>query len=317
MDITSLDKLQIVLDPAGQVGLAIALVLMMFSIALGLSVGDFRILRERPALFVVGVLTQVVGLPLLTFMLVLALEPPASIALGMIVVACCPGGASSNMLTYLGRGNTAYSVSLTTTSSLLAAILTPASILFWTHAYEPTADLLKSVDVSPGVFLTQTMLLLAIPLVIGMIVAVRAPAIAYVVRRWTAPAGALALAAVIFYGIWYFYDTLWPALPLIGGIAVVHNASAFLLGFGVALAMRAERSTRRALTFEVGIQNSGLALVILLGQLKGQGGAAAMAAIWGVWHLIAGMSLAIMFRYIDRSGPTEPVPVRTGATRDQ
>ena len=153
---------------------------------------------------------------------------------------------------------------------------------------------------------------------IGMIVAVRAPAIAYVVRRWTAPAGALALAAVIVYGIWYFYDTLWPALPLIGGIAVVHNASAFLLGFGVALAMRAERSARRALTFEVGIQNSGLALVILLGQLKGQGGAAAMAAIWGVWHLIAGMSLAIICRYIDRSGgPTEPVPVRTGATRDQ
>ena len=317
MDITGLDRLQIELDPVGQAGLAIALILMMFSIALGLSSSDFRLLRRRPGLFVAGVLTQVVGLPLMTFLLILALQPPASIALGMIVVACCPGGASSNMLTYLGGGNVAYSVSLTTTSSLLSAILTPASILFWTQAYAPTADLLESVDVSPAVFLTQTMVLLAIPLAVGMIVAVRVPALAYAVRRWTAPAGVLALAGVIAYGVWYFYDTLWPALPLIGGIAVVHNAAAFLLGFGVALLLRAERSSRRALTFEVGIQNSGLAIVILLGQLKGQGGAAALAAIWGVWHLVAGMALATLCRYIDRGGPTEPVAVRTDAMSDQ
>ena len=317
MDIASLDQLQIVLDPAGQAGLAIALILMMFSIALGLSVGDFRLLRARPLLFFTGVVTQVVGLPLLTFLLVLALEPPASIALGMIVVACCPGGASSNMLTYLGRGNVAYSVSLTTTSSLLAALLTPASILFWTHAYAPTAELLRTVDVSPAVFLTQTMVLLAIPLAVGMFVGARAPAIAYVVRRWTAPAGALVLGGVIVYGIWYFYDELWPALPLIGGITVVHNAAAFVLGFGVALALRAQRSERRALTFEVGIQNSGLALVILLGQLKGQGGAAAIAAIWGVWHLIAGMLIAMICRYIDRRGARGPLAVGTDAMRDR
>lgn len=318
MDIARLDQLQISLDPMGQAGLAVALILMMFSIALGLSVQDFRLLREKPSLFFGGVVAQVIGLPLLTFLLVKALQPPASIALGMIVVACCPGGASSNLLTYLARGNVAYSVSLTTTSSLLAAVMTPASILFWSNAYAPTAKLLQSVDVSPAMFLTQTMVLLAIPLAVGMLVAVRAPGFAAWIRRKTTPAGVLVLGGVIVYGIFHFRDVLLPALPLLGGIAVVHNAAAFLLGFGTALALRAGKSARRALTFEVGIQNSGLAIVILLGQLKGQGGAAALAVIWGVWHLVAGALLAIVCRYVDRvSVNSSTAAARTDAMSDQ
>lgn len=300
MDIATLDQLRIALDPIGQVGLAAALMLMMFSIALGLSSKDFRLLREKPSLFAGGVVAQVFGLPLLTFLLIHALEPPASIALGMLVVACCPGGASSNLLTYLSRGNVAYSVSLTATSSTLAAVLTPASILFWTQAYEPTANLLRSVEVGPGEFLIRTIVLLAIPLVLGMIVAARAPEVAVWIKRKTTLAGVLVLGGVIFYGVIYFWDLLMPALPLIGGIAVIHNATAFLLGLAVATSLSAEKSVGRALTFEVGIQNSGLAIVILLGQLKGQGGAAALAAVWGIWHLIAGASIAMLYRYSDR-----------------
>ena len=110
MDITALDSLRIVLDPVGQAGVALALMLVMFSVALGLRVDDFAFLRAKPLLFVGGVLAQVVVLPLATFLLILALRPAASIALGMIVVACCPGGAVSNLLTYLSRGNVAASV---------------------------------------------------------------------------------------------------------------------------------------------------------------------------------------------------------------
>jgi BASS family bile acid:Na+ symporter len=300
MDIATLDQLRIILDPVGQAGLAAALMLMMFSIALGLRTSDFRLLREKPALFIGGVLTQVVGLPFLTFLLIHLLQPPASVALGMLVVACCPGGASSNLLTYLSGGHVAYSVTLTATSSTLAAVLTPASILFWTQAYQPTADLLRSVEVGPGAFLAQTMMLLAVPLILGMLVATKAPEVAAWVRRKTTTAGVLVLGGVIVYGIAYFYEDLVPALPLIGGIVVMHNAAAFLLGQTVAASLSAERTVRRALTFEVGIQNSGLAIVILLGQLKGQGGAAAVAAIWGIWHLMAGASLAALYRYSDR-----------------
>ena len=299
MDIGALDSLRIVLDPLGQAGVALALVLVMFSVALGLRVDDFAFLRDKPLLFAGGVISQVVILPLVTFLLILVLRPPASIALGMIVVACCPGGAVSNLLTYLSRGNVAASVALTATSSMLAAILTPTSILFWSEAYEPTATLLQTLDVNPLIFIGQTTLLLAVPLVLGMVLAARAPDVAARIRQRTTVLGVSVLVGVIIYGIVYFFPVLFPALPLLGGIVVLHNAVAFATGALAGRALSRLSATRRALTFEIGIQNSGLALVILLSQLKGLGGAAAIAAVWGVWHLIAGGLLAVFFRQLD------------------
>ncbi len=299
MDIAGIDALRIVLDPVGQAGIALALMLVMFSVALGLSARDFALLVRRPALFAAGVLTQIIGLPLLTFGLVHAVSVPASIALGMFVVACCPGGASSNLLTYLARGHVAYSVSLTAVSSVLAAVVTPVSILFWSQAYAPTRDLLDTVDVSPLVFLGQTMALLAVPLAAGMLIAARAPDVAARIRRYTALAGASVLGGVIVYGTVYFWSTLVGYLPYLITVAVLHNAAAFVLGNAVAFGLRAERAVRRALTFEIGIQNSGLALVILVGQLKGLGGAAAIAAVWGVWHLVAGGLIVVALRGFD------------------
>ncbi|MGB5630106.1 MAG: hypothetical protein WBM57_12100 [Woeseiaceae bacterium] len=299
MDISALDSLRIVLDPVGQVGVALALMLVMFSVALGLRVDDFSFLRDKPLLFAGGVVAQVLALPLATFLLILAIRPAASIALGMIVVACCPGGAVSNLLTYLSRGSVAVSVALTTTSSLLAAVLTPASILLWTQAYEPTASLLRSLDVSPIMFLAQTTFLLAVPLVLGMAVAAKAPDVARRIRKRTTILGVSVLVGVIIYGIAYFFPVLFPALPLLGGVVVLHNALAFTIGASTGRVLSRSMATRRALTFEVGIQNSGLALVILLSQLKGLGGAAAIAAVWGVWHLVAGGLLALFFRVFD------------------
>jgi BASS family bile acid:Na+ symporter len=305
VDIAALDSLQIVLDRVGQAGVALALMLVMFSVALGLRVDDFSFLRNRPLLFLGGVFAQVVILPLVTFLLILVMQPPASVALGMIVVACCPGGAVSNLLTYLSRGNVAASVALTATSSLLAAILTPTSILVWSHAYEPTATLLRTLDVSPLLFLGQTTFLLAVPLVLGMVVAAKAPDVAARIRRHTTILGVSVLVGVIIYGIAYFFPILLPALSLLGMIVVVHNAVAFMTGALAGAILSRRSSTRRALTFELGIQNSGLALVILLSQLKGLGGAAAVAAIWGVWHLLAGGAIATMFWFVDRSAKAD------------
>ena len=197
----------------------------------------------------------------------------------------------SNLLTYLSRGNVATSVALTATSSLLAAVLTPTSILVWSHAYEPTATLLRTLDVSPLLFLAQTTFLLA----------AKAPDVAARIRKHTTVLGVSVLVGVIIYGIVYFFPVLFPALPLLGGIVVVHNAVAFATGAVTGAVLARRSSTRRALTFEIGIQNSGLALVILLSQLKGLGGAAAVAAVWGVWHLVAGGAIATMFWFIDRS----------------
>ena len=294
------DSLRIVLDPIGQAGVAVALMLVMFGVALGLRVNDFRVLAAEPRLYIGGVAAQIIVLPAVTFVLIHLIAPPPSIALGMIVVACCPGGSVSNLLTYLSQGDVAVSVALTATSSMLAALLTPTLTLFWAQAYEPTASLLASLDVNPLLFIGQTTLLLAIPLVIGMTVAAKAPDIAERMRKKTTFVGAAVLSGTIIYGIVYFYPVLWPAVGLLAGITVVHNTAAFATGAAVGWVLTRRTAARRALTFEIGIQNSGLALIILLTQLKGVGGAAAIAAVWGVWHLIAGGLLTVTYNYLDR-----------------
>lgn len=298
---TELDNLRITLDPIGQVGVSLALMLVMFSVALGLRVDDFRFVLDKTLLLLGGVAAQVLLLPLVTFLLILAMAPPASIALGMIVVACCPGGSVSNLMTYLSRGNIAMSVALTASSSMLAALLTPASILFWSHAYKPTSSMLQTLDVSLWVFLAQTTALLAVPLVIGMSVAARAPDVARAIRKRATILGASVLIGFIIYGIIYFFPVLVPALPLLGGVVVIHNGAAFATGAAAGYVLSERTAIRRALVFELGIQNSGLALVILMGQLKGLGGAAAIAAVWGVWHLIAGSAIVIVCRSLDRA----------------
>lgn len=295
----ALDALRIVLDPVGQAGVAIALMLIMFGVALGLRIADFRDLMRTPAVFAAGVLAQVLLLPLITYLLVLAIQPPASIALGMIVVACCPGGSVSNLLTYYARGDLALSVSLTATSSFMAALLTPVSALFWSSVYGPTAELLLELQIDPLAFILQTTILLALPLVAGMWVAANWPDIAASIRARMTLAGTSVLVATIAYGVVLFFPLLWPAVAMLAGVTILHNAVAFATGAAVGLLASRKTTVRRALTFEVGIQNSGLALVILLGQLQGVGGATAIAAVWGVWHLVAGGILVTFMRFRD------------------
>lgn len=300
MEASELDALRIVLDPIGQTAVAVALMVIIFSVALSLRVSDFKFIRTDPHIFIAGVSAQIIGLPLLTLGLLHVMQPAPSVALGMIVVACCPGGAVSNLLTYLSRGAVAYSVALTATSSLLAAVVTPASILFWSNIYPPTAVLLETIDVSPMLFLVQTMALLGIPLIAGMIVAARAPDVAQRLRRLTAPAGGLVLFGAVIYGLYLFAPILYPAMFYLFSVAAIHNGLAFLMGAATGFAIRADKPTRRALVFEVGIQNSGLALVILIGQLAGLGGAAAIAGVWGIWHLVSGALVVGVYNFIDR-----------------
>jgi len=299
MDIATLDGLRIVLDPVGQIGVALALMLVMFGVALGLRVNDFKLLADTPRVFFGGVFSQILILPLVTFGLIFLIVPPPSIALGMIVVACCPGGSVSNLLTYLSKGEVAVSVALTATSSLLAAFLTPISIVFWAQSYAPTAELLESLSVNPLIFVGQTTLLLAAPLVAGMSVAAKAPELADRIRNKTTLVGAMILIGTIVYGFAYFYAILWPAVGLLASITIIHNSAAFLTGATAGWVLSKKSEVRRAMTFEVGIQNSGLALIILLSQLDGVGGAAAIAAVWGVWHIIAGGSLTLIYNYMD------------------
>jgi len=215
-------------------------------------------------------------------------------------VSCCPGGSVSNILALFGRANTALSVSLTATSSLFAAFLTPISILFWSSLYPPTNNLLTEINLDVVSFLSQTLIILALPLIIGMLIARFTPRIAEKLQKPLAILGAGLLLLVIIVATWQFAP-VYLALGLgLVGLVVIHNSCAFALGYLFARIVKADIPSRRAITLEVGIQNSGLGLVILLTQLNGLGGAGAIAGAWGVWHIIGGSALVALFRWQDK-----------------
>ncbi len=300
MDAQALNQLTIALDPMSQVMLASAIIIMMFAIALGLRPSHFGFLRNDPKLFFGGLAAQLIALPALTIALAAILQPDPSIALGMIVVAACPGGNVSNFMTYASRGDTAYSVSLTAGSSVIAALWTPASILLWSELYSPTADLLETIEFNRIAFVLQTTFMLAVPLSLGMATAFFRPNMADKLRKPLAMFGAAIMAFVIIRGTLDFWPILIGAWAIIMIPVITHNAAAFALGAATGRILSATPPQQRSLTFEVGIQNAGLAVVLLIAQLKGMGGAAAIAAVWGVWHFFSGGAMIVFYRYLDR-----------------
>ena len=300
MSPSEIDRFQLDLGGSSEMAMAFILALMMFAVALGLRMSHFSFFKTNPKVYVAGVFAQLIGLPLLTLALCYLINPLPSIALGMILIACCPGGNVSNLLAMFGKANTALSVSLTATSSLIAAFLTPISILFWSSLYPPTRSLLTDINLDVVSFLTQTLIILALPLVLGMLAARYAPKLAGRLQKPLAIITGIGLLIIIL-GACYKYKDLFLTIGLsVAGIVILHNGLAFLMGHLAGALSKADIPSRRALTFEVGIQNSGLGIVILLTQLGGLGGAGAVAGLWGIWHIIGGLMLAALFRWNDK-----------------
>lgn len=296
----TLDALKIGLNPASQLGLAVALFMMMTAIALSLRPDHFTFLRRDPVLYFGGLAAQLIALPAMTIALAMILNPPPSVALGMIVVASCPGGNVSNFMTWSARGDVAYSVSLTAGSSVVAALWTPLAILFWSSLYPPTADLLRNIEFDRVGFIAQTAFLLGAPLIIGMTTGLKAPQLAARLQKPLGAVGASILAVIIITGTIDFWPILIGAWRHFLAPVVIHNLAAFALGAAAGLLLARTKARRRTLAFEVGIQNTGLAIVLLLGQLEGLGGAAAVAASWGVWHFVSGGAMIGLYRRLDR-----------------
>lgn len=299
MNADALDTFQLDMGASSEVGMAIVLATMMFAVALGLKPSNFDFFKTEPKLYFTGVAAQIIGLPLLTLLMCFVIQPHPSIALGMILISCCPGGNTSNLIALFARANTALSVSLTATSSVFAAFITPVSILFWSGLYPPTRALLTEINIDVVSFLIQTLIILAMPLLLGMVCRHFAPRIAARIQTPLAILSGLALLAIIIIAS----IRLFPVFLVLGIgiylIVILHNLLAFALGNLTGRLIKADVASRRALTIEVGIQNSGLGIVILLTQLGGVGGAGAVAGLWGVWHLIGGSGLALFWRWKD------------------
>ena len=300
MDAELLDSITLDLGGGSELALALILSLMMFAVALGLRTEHFRFFKDNPKIYFAGVLAQIIGLPALTLLICYIVNPPASVALGMILIACCPGGNTSNLLALFGRANTALSVSLTATSSLAAAFITPISIIFWSQLYPPTATLLTEINLDKWSFLQNTMMILALPLLLGMLIARFAPTLSAKLQKPLSALAGIGLIVIIIGACLQYLPIFFQLGIAIFALVIAHNGLAFLMGFMAGILTKADTASRRALTFEVGIQNSGLGIVILLTQLGGLGGAGVVAGLWGTWHIIAGLLLVAVFRWNDR-----------------
>ena len=264
----------------------------MFSIAIDLAPRDFRVLAKAPKPLVVGLVSQFIVLPVLTFLMVVVLQPQASVALGLILVAACPGGNISNFITHRAGGNAALSVSLTGIATVGAIALTPLNIAFWGSLYGPSAEILRATEIDPVQIAITVSLMLVLPLVLGIILNAKRPAITRRIRR---PLQWLSMAIFVAFIVMALASNWAQFLAYAGGIAglvILHNALALGGGFVTATLARLTPFDRRSITIETGIQNSGLGLVLIFAFFGGLGGMAVVAAFWGIWHAISGLALA-------------------------
>ena len=288
----AIDAVRLNFNPGSLWALNAIIGLVMFGVALELKPRDFKAVLATPWPMLIGLGAQFIVLPAVTWVLVQVIRPAPSIALGMILVAACPGGNVSNFLTHYARGNTALSVSMTAISTAVAIVMTPLNLALYGGLYPPAAAILKAVALDPLDMLLAVALLLGLPMVAGMGVAKRWPAF---VARAHKPVKA---ASLVIFGLFvvgalianwrYFLDYV--------GVVVfavfLHNGLALASGYVAAFAARLPERDRRAVSIEVGIQNSALGLILVFNFFGGLGGMAIVTAWWGVWHLISGLTVA-------------------------
>lgn len=276
------------------------LAFIMLSVAIELTPSDFRRIASYPRSAIVGIVSQFLLLPLLTFLLIVVWKPGASLALGMMMVAACPGGNVSNFFSFMAKGNVALSVTLTAFSTLGAIVFTPLNLSFWASQYEPTAQLLTKVNLSISDVFSTVFLILGLPLAIGMLARHRAPNLCNkfggVLRKISLGIFALFVIGALAAN----YEVFYKHISLVIVLVLLHNALALGGGYVLAKIFGLPDPDRRTVSIETGIQNSGLGLLLIFTFFDGLGGMALIAAWWGIWHMVSGMAVSY---YWSRTNP--------------
>ncbi|MDI9243733.1 bile acid:sodium symporter family protein [Marinobacter sp. CHS3-4] len=292
-------------DPASLVLLNAILAFMMFGVSLNLKPEDFRRVLTIPRAPVAGLVAQFLLLPAATCLFTAAFRIDAQLALGMILVASCPGGSFSNIMTWLGKGSVAVSVSMTAVSSLAATVMTPLNFAFYGWLNPHTRSYLQDIALPPENLLMLVLLVLALPLLLGMMTGGRFPRLAVRSEKPLRLISLLVFLAFVAIAFLNNVDLFLEKFHTFFWLVVGHNLLALALGFGIAKLMRLSVPDQRAVTMEVGIQNSGLGLVILFTFFPDAGGMMLITAFWGVWHLISGLTLSQIWA---RRPIPEPAP---------
>jgi len=295
MEPSVVDQIQLNFNSKGLLIVNAAIGLMMLGVALELKLEDFKRVIRSPKAPGIGLLAQFILLPAFTFVLISILKPQPSIALGMILVAACPGGNLSNLMTYLAKGNCAVSVSMTAISTLAAIVMTPLNLSLWGSLNPDTAQILKKVSLSPADVFFTVFIILGIPMAVGMTLTRVFPNLSKKVRKPFKIFTLIFFVVIVFGALAANWKIFLQVIGLIVFAVLIHNALALNLGYWSSkLACLPERDCR-AVSIEVGIQNSALGLVLVFNFFSGLGGMAILVGWWGIWHIIAGLTAAFIF----------------------
>ncbi|MEY4303654.1 MAG: hypothetical protein RJB06_2061 [Pseudomonadota bacterium] len=284
---------------AQQIILSMVLATMVFSVALELRIEDFKRVAQTPKAVICGLIPQFLLLPVATWLVTLWLDLPPNMEAAMILVAACPGGSLSNVVTHMGRGNTALSVSISAVASIIALFATPFNFSWMIATNPETASWLKELSIDSSGIYISLFLLLGVPLSLGLLASHRLPQLTERIRK---PLGLFSLIALLLFivaGLIKERQLLTLGLLPILLLVVLHNASGLFFGWATSKVMGVSEKDRRAIMIEGGMQNSGLALGIIAVQFNSDLGMVTLASLWGIWHIVSGMSLAYVWRRKD------------------
>jgi bile acid:Na+ symporter, BASS family len=300
-----LDHVRLNFSPGGLLFLNITIAFVMFGVALDIQLRHFKDVLTKPKSAITGIISQFILLPAVTFLVILLIKPSPTVALGMILVAACPGGNISNFMASLAKGNIALSVSLTAFATIAANVMTPANFAFWgdlyVNYYEKTgSSYLRPIEIDFWQVVQTVFILLGIPVILGLFVSQKFPKLTMKIKKPIKQASIIIFILFVIVLLSANFSNFMKYIHLIFIIVLIHNGLALGTGFLFSTIMRRPRIDRRAITIETGIQNSGLALVLMFNpkifppELE-LGGMAVIAAWWGVWHIISGLILATLW----------------------
>ena len=260
---------------------------VMFGLGLTLNLQDFKIVFSRPKDVVIGCLAQFTIMPLLAWTLARAFQLDEALALGVVLVGCCPGGTASNVITYLAKGDLALSVGMTGVSTLLAPFLTP--LLTWALAG-------KSVDVNVASMFLSILWVVILPIVVGLLVKWMWPKFTEKTIDYLPAFSSIAIALIVAIIISANATKLLAGGLLIVIVVMLHNICGLSLGYAIGRLLRLSGSKKRAISIEVGMQNSGLASSLATIHFAAYPLATIPGAIFSVWHNISGAAVAYLYR---------------------
>jgi len=293
-----MEPVSINFNPESLMALNVIIAIMMFGVSLELAPKDFKRVLKAPKAPILGLLIQFFILPFVTCMVTWWLNIDPILAMGMILVASCPGGTFSNIMTWMAKGNVAVSVSMTGVSSLAASFMTPFNFALYAWLNPNTRSLLTEISIDPISLLLLVTLVLGVPLILGMLVGQRFPTLSRKVEKPLRISALLIMLALAGIAFAKNTDQFLQYFDLFFLLVVAHNGLALLLGYGGAYLAGLPESQRRAISLEVGIQNGALALLIIFTFFPQASGMLLIAAFWGVWHLVSGLILSSVWARI-------------------